>query len=288
MSFLHNQPLLAGLLYCSPWHIVPSYHQELGELYQKYLRGELQGRTPATREERALPGCAAVGERVGSGLAWAHDESEGVAVVWLDGIICKRAAESMSGPAITDLAKLDRILKAIAGMPRLESVAMVFDTPGGCSLGLPESAELIQELGRTRRVVAYTDAMCCSAGYWLAAAAQEIGASPSAVVGSIGTYIAALDSSRQWEMEGLELKLFRSGSLKGLGMAGKPWTAAEEEHLQALVDRHGAEFRVWVVSQRGAIAEEAMQGQWFHAKEAPEGLVDGLYRDLEEFLAAVL
>lgn len=287
-EFLHNQPLVASTLYCMPWHILPGAHGELGDLYQKYRRGELEGRSAAERPDRVLPGARSAAERVGSGLAWAYDEDQGLAIVWLDGVIGKRMPESMSGPAVTDLAKLDRIVKQLMEMDRIETVVLSFDSPGGCSVGLVESAELLGELAVAKTVAAYTDCMMCSAAYWLAAAADEIGASPSSMVGSIGTYIAALDSSRAFEMEGLELKLYRHGSLKALGMPGKAWTEEEESYLAEMAARHGEEFRSWVTSRRGALPEGTMEGQWFFGAEAPEGLVDGIYRDLEEFIGAIL
>jgi hypothetical protein len=60
------------------------------------------------------------------------------------------------------------------------------------------------------------------------------------------------------------------------------------QQWQPLADATGKQFRDQVTSRRGPIAEEAMQGQWFFAKSAPTGLIDGLYRDLPALLADTL
>jgi hypothetical protein len=55
-----------------------------------------------------------------------------------------------------------------------------------------------------------------------------------------------------------------------------------------MADATGKQFRDQVTSRRGPVAEEAMQGQWFFAKSAPTGLIDGLYRDLPALLAELM
>lgn len=142
------------------------------------------------------------------------------------------------------------------------------------------------ELGEHKRVVAYTDYYAASCGYRLAAAAHEFYAAPSAQIGSIGTFIAGVDSSKAWLEKGLELKLFRLGDYKAIGLAGKEWTEEECAHLQESVDSHGESFRQFIRDQRPGVTDEEMQGQGFTASEASPALVDGLIRDLDTLIAA--
>jgi len=281
--------LVQSTLYCSPWHILPAAHEEICNLYRRYLSGDLEGRMVQEREEPAMPWAVSDSERVSSGIAWAWDTEPGLAVVWLEGIIAKRSPDMMSGPAVVDLAKLDQVLARIEEMDEITTVVLDFDSPGGCGIGLPETAERIRELSESgKRVVAYTDYQCCSAAYWLAAACDEIYCAPSSYLGSIGTYIAALDSSRLFEMEGLQLKLFRHGDLKAIGLQGKAWTDTEEQFLEDLVERHGNAFHDHVRERRPGIEDDTMRGQWFFGHEAPAGLHDGTFRDLGDLLAALL
>lgn len=280
--------LIQSMLYCTPWHIVPAAHQEISELYRRYVAGGLAGRQPQERSEPQAPKALAHAERLTSGVAWSYDTEAGLAVLWLEGIIAKRCPDMLSGPAVVDLAVVDRVLAELEEMPEIGTVVLVLDTPGGCGVGLPETAQRLEELGESKRVVAYTDYQCCSAGYWLAAACGEFYAAPSAIVGSIGTYIAAMDSSRHYELEGMELKLFRHGDLKAIGLAGKPWTQAEEDYMAEQVRTHGEMFRNYVVANRPGVEPATMQGQWFSGMDAPRGLIDGTFRDLEDLVAALL
>jgi protease-4 len=268
-------PLISSALYCQPWAILPQNHAELGGLYRAYLAG-------------TLPVAIEGSGRVPSGIAYQIDRASNMAVVYVEGIIGKRVPDMLCGPQIADLAQLDSLLSEIAEEAQIETVVMYFNTPGGSVIGLLETAEQIRELAATRRVVAYADVLCASAGYYLAAACDEIYTAPSALIGSIGTYIAALDDSRAWELDGLELKLFRVGNLKAIGHPGKKFTAEEEAHLQEIADAAGTEFRDWVRARRPGIEDSTMQGQTFFGKNAPRGLIDGLHHHLENLLADLM
>lgn len=266
-------PQVSSALYGMPWAILPQNHIELGQLYHSYLRGTLP-----------MPAAIAPEGEACYGITWEADHASGIALIHLEGIIAKRAPKMLCGPPVVDLSELDRLLDQLDADPALETLIFDWNSPGGMIVGLIETAERLRELSATRRLISYTDYQCCSAAYYLAASCDEIYAAPSAVIGSIGTYCAGLDDSRAWETEGLELILAKSGNLKAMGHPGKAWSAEEREWLQEKADRAGAEFRAHVTARRGSIDPGAMQGQYFFAKEAPTGIVDGLYRDLPALL----
>ncbi len=273
-------PHVAAALYGMPWAILPQSHAELGLLYRSYIRGELQPVDPIPQnlEQR---------ERVSSGITYQVDHISGIAIIHLEGIVSKRAPDMMCGPALIDLSKLDALLDDMAVSDSIGTVIFDLNTPGGMIIGLEETSERIREISATKRTIGYTDFQCCSAGIYLAYACDEFYAAPSAIIGSIGTYCAGLDDSRAWEMEGLELILAKSGSLKAMGQPGKSWSEEEKQWLQEKADTAGAEFRAWVTSRRPGVTEATMQGQWFAAKANAE-LSDGLYRDLPALLAHLM
>lgn len=269
-------PLIASTLYCTPWHVDPLTHSELGKLYRSYVTG-------------TLPNDLEGSKQVSSGVAYEVDIRSGLAILYVHGIIGKRVPDMLCGPQIADLAKIDVLLKDIARDENIKSLVISLDTPGGVGIGLEETSSNIRDVIESgTRVIAYTDYLCASAGYWIAAACEEIYAAPSAKVGSIGTYIAAIDDSRAWEMEGLELKLFRDGDLKAMGHPGKAWTPEEEQFLNEMLTEHSAGFKDHVRAQRPGIEETTMRGQCFSASKSPAGLVDGVFRDLESLLASEL
>ena len=270
-------PSISSELYCRPWAILPSVHAELGERYRSYVDGKL-----------TIPVDLSSEGYISSGISYQADHTQGVAVIHAEGIIGKHVPDMLCGPQIVDLAKLDSLIEETAADVGIHTVVINLKSPGGCVIGLPETAQNLRDLAQEKRLIAYSDYECCSAAYYLAAACDEIYAAPSAVVGSIGTYMAALDSSRAWEMEGFKLKLFRVGNLKAIGHAGKEWTEEEEEYLQSVADKAGKDFHDWVSSRRPAVEKATMQGQWFFAEDAPSGLIDGLYRDLPRLLATLM
>lgn len=283
ITAMKQLPRISSALYGMPWAILPEYHAELTESYRSYLKGLANLTAPALPEALEARGGA------GYGIDYEANHAAGIAVLNLTGVIAKRAPEMMCGPPIIDLARLDTLLEDIAADDALTTIILNFDSPGGTMLGLEETAGRIRELSAAgKRMVAYTDLQMCSAAYYLAAACDEIYAAPTSVIGSIGVYCAGLDSSKAFEMEGLELVLAKSGTLKAMGHPGKTWEPHEREHLQQTVDRAGSEFRAHVLATRPGVKEETMQGQWFFAKEADPALHDGLYRDVSALIAELL
>jgi len=270
---MKHLPLIASTLYCQPWCILPGVHAELSQNFRNYLEGNI----PAS-----LHGS---GTDYSGGIHYEVDSEFGIALIQLSGVIVKKAMPDMCGPQLIDLSILDRLLVDIASDPGIKTLVLDIDTPGGCGIGLQETAMRLQSVKDSgTRVVAFTDYQCCSAGYWLAACSEEIVASPSAQVGSIGTYVAAIDDSKAWEMEGIKLKLFKDGEYKAMGHPGKEWTAEEESFLQSRLEQWSADFKNHIRSCRPGIEESVMQGQCFDAMNAPSTLVDRIALGIHEVL----
>jgi len=137
-----------------------------------------------------------------------------------------------------------------------------------------------------KSTIAYVDRMAASNGYFFAAACDRIAAAPSAIVGSISTYAAYLDESRAYEMEGLEVRMFRSGEVKGAGYPGKPWTDAEIADMQRVTEQFSEQFKGYIRTKRG-LPDDLMQGQYWPAEFAPAGIIDVLYDDLETLISDI-
>lgn len=271
-------PHISGLLYGTPWAIIPASHAELGMLYRSYLAGNLP--MPQNLDGQG---------RVSSGVSYQSLPSVGIAIIYLEGIISKRTPDMLCGPQIVDLAKFDALLDEIAADTLIDTLVIDLNSPGGVVIGLQETAERMRELSAQGiRLIAYTDYLMASAAYYLAAACDEIYCAPSSRIGSIGTYCAGVDDSRAWEMDGLELVLGKSGNFKAMGHPGKPWSNEEKAFMQQSAEKEGADFRDWVKSRRPGASEDSMQGQCFKAADAPAALHDGFYRDLPALMADLM
>lgn len=186
----------------------------------------------------------------------------------------------------------DRLQCALAELAADQNVLAIklrLNTPGGMSLGMPETADQIMDVDTRKPVFAFTSDTAASNGYRIAAACRAILATRSAVVGSIGTYIALYDYSKMLEQMGIKLEMFRDGSLKGIGVVGKELTDDERTFLDDTVQRSGKIFKDLVREKRPDVAESTMQGQWFDADQArPLGLVDLIFRTEAEVDQSIL
>ena len=177
-------------------------------------------------------------------------------------------------------------LDELAAMPEVSAVVFTFNSPGGCSAGMPEVAEQIVALGQSKVTLAFVGDQACSNGYRLASACAMILATKSATLGCIGTYIALYDYTEAMRAAGIKLELFAAGDYKGMGLEGNPISDKQRAFLQASVQRSNEMFTGFVRARRGDIADETMQGQWFDGEEALAlGLADRLVSGLPEVLA---
>ena len=286
---MKHLPRIKHALYCEPWNIMPQTHAEICRQFRAHLAAG--GEVPAAflKHETVSDAGDMVGpayrDESGQLRPW-HSQVEVIgstAILPIRGMLGKHlsALDMFCGAA--DYAIISRQAANIADDARIENVILAIDSPGGNCVGNTECARAIAAMSELKSTIAYTDTMCASAAYFLASAAEMIVASPSAIVGSISTYSAYLDESRAYEMEGLEVKLFRSGEVKGAGYPGKAWTEPEMQAMQAVTDQFSQQFKGFVKSRRN-LADEVMTGAYWPAEFAPAGVIDELADSMDEVL----
>ena len=111
-------------------------------------------------------------------------ERDGTAVIPITGPIFRRANLFTEVSGATSVEILAADIRAAAENPRIDRIVLEIDSPGGEASGIAELAGMIRSVPKP--VVAYVDGMAASAAYWLASAADDIVASPTSLLGSIG------------------------------------------------------------------------------------------------------
>lgn len=277
---MKSLPLIASSLYLEPWLIRPDVHADISTQFRDYLSA-------------SDPVGPALKDKAGNEtpLHPQVEVYEGVALLKVEGIIGKKlsALEMLCGGY--DLAHLQQQLANIRDDGSIDALVIEFDTPGGRAQGVEAAARAIREVSASgTRVIGYTDTCCCSAGYFLASACDAFMADEDALVGSISTICAGVDSSRQWEMNGLELKLVATGPLKAVGQPGKRWTDEEMKFLQDRAKVVDDAFKGFVSTRRKprGMEDDAMSGAHWYARAAPSGIHDGLRPSLNAVLEEVL
>lgn len=198
-----------------------------------------------------------------------------LAYIPVSGIISKGISrlEAMCGGY--DLNQLHADLEVAKSNAAVKNILIDFNSPGGSTTGVPEGAEAIRLAGETKKVYGFTDTMSASASYWLMSQCTNIYATGSAVLGSIGVYLALLDSSEEMKARGVALKLFKAGAHKGMGLPGNVLSEEDEKLLQSNVDKWYGLFTKAVTSTRSKVKTETMQGQTFLGMDCRQnGLID--------------
>lgn len=206
----------------------------------------------------------------------------GVSVLLLWGILGRGWSEGER--YWMDAIETDEIAQVMARVPAGNEVVLWFRSPGGVVTGLPEASEALRAAANGRKVSAFTDEMCASAAYMLAAQCGEIVATPTAQVGSIGVYNLHYDQTEWMKKLGVELHLWKAGKYKADGVLGNPVSAGMSKRMQEWVDECYEIFTRMVTEMR-ALESETMQGQCFRGEEAVgRNLVDRLVSGAGEFL----
>lgn len=281
MRYAH---LLAALR-STPWAALPATIQTVSDLLSARVRG---ARAPRAGDYDDGFDASGIDDDTPPPPPYTI-AAPGVALVEARGIIGKH----LSGMALAcggcDVERVQAALEAAAADPGVRSILLHLDTPGGTVPGVPELASRIRAITTEGvAVYAFVDDLCASAGYWLASACAGIFATPTATLGSIGVYMAAVDESAAWAEEGWKLVLIKAGTFKAAGHPGSEITPEQIAQWQQGIDAIYAMFTADVRRGRPGVADETMQGQCFLGAAAQaSGLVDQLVADRDEVLAAL-
>lgn len=200
-----------------------------------------------------------------------------VAVVPLHGMIMPRADMFMNISGGTSMQKFAATLKRADQDPKVATIVIDVDSPGGTVDMVPETAEMIRNLKTATVAVANTGA--ASAAYWLAAQADEFVVTPSGEVGSIGVWTAHEDVSKANKMAGRDVSLISAGKYKVEGNPFEPLGDEARAAMQSKVDYYFDQFVADVARGRGVSADVVRngygQGRMVVAPDAlREGMVD--------------
>lgn len=197
---------------------------------------------------------------------------DGIAHLAIEGVIGNRLPVWMQKFfGYTSIDVVDDALDAIEGNEAIKALVLEIDSPGGTVSGVPELAERIGNMSIP--VIAYTPSLMASAAYWIGSSADEVIASKSAIVGSIGVYLPAITLKGMYDQMGVNVDLIKAGKYKGALYPGTELTDEQRDDLQSGVDYVYGLFAAQVA--RREVDQEDMQGQDFYADQAIErNLVD--------------
>ena len=188
-----------------------------------------------------------------------------------------------SGPGAdpsTGSASVVRQLRRARLSPHVDGVLLRIDSPGGSGLA---SDVLWREVERTRNekpVVVSMGDYAASGGYYVAAPATAIVASPGTLTGSIGVFGGKISLGRVYERVGLHKETHQRGRHAGLLSDLQPFSPAERRKIRADLQAFYERFLDCVADGRGRereeIAQHAAGRVWTGRQALDRGLVDEL------------
>jgi len=197
------------------------------------------------------------------------------AIVPVDGTLSKRTFGFDCGATY---AGIREAIQTALDDPSVSNILLDVDSPGGTVSGASELADYIAQADKIKPVYAYTDGLMCSAAYWLACAARQITAAPTATVGSIGVLATHTDRSARDQSAGIKRTMITAGSHKAIGHDAAPLDDKSRAVIQGNLDKLYGIFTDTVAANRNLTTDDAEQwadGKVFLAADAKaQGLVD--------------
>lgn len=204
---------------------------------------------------------------------------DGVAIISVIGSLVNRGAWIGARSGMTSYEGLGAQLSDAAADPKVHSILLDIDSPGGEATGMFSLAAKVREVSAVKPVVAVVNDMAASAAYGIASQATEIVVSPTSIVGSIGVVLTHFDRSGELAAKGIKPTLIYAGRHKVDGNPYGPLSDAVMADLQGEVAKFYDQFVGLVAQGRGDRLTEtdarATEARTFLGQEAIDrGLAD--------------
>lgn len=192
---------------------------------------------------------------------------------------------NLNGKIADDAVNADDFAKSMAKAYKakgLKALILRINSPGGS----PVQADYIYNLIQSYRsaypaikIHAVCTDMCASAAYYIAAAANDIYANESSMVGSIGVVFNGFGFVDAMEKLGITRRLQTAGANKGFLDPFSPVSTSQQQWLQTMLNEVHAQFIAKVKAGRGErlkINDQTFSGLIWTGKSAQQqGLIDG-------------
>lgn len=226
---------------------------------------------------------------------WSHGYGETKVVrIGLTGVIMRGRRERLFGYEPDMVESILAQVRSATIDPAVKAILLEVDSPGG---GVTASDEIYAALERfkavdeERLILVFVRDLGASGAYYAAMAGDYIMAEPTAIVGSVGVIMQALNMKGLAEKVGLGAVTITSGENKDMLNPFKEVNPQHVAMLQELVDGMQDRFASIVVDSRGFENRDLLDGRIFSAPQALENsFIDGIgyFQDAIDMLASLL
>jgi protease-4 len=154
-----------------------------------------------------------------------------VAVIYIDGSIVRGESGTapLIGQTVSGHKTIRRIVDRLLSAPDVRAAVLRIDSPGGSAVASDLMYRQIRRLATQMPVVASMGDVAASGGYYVAAGADEIYATPNTLTGSIGIFAGKFSISTLAERIGINTRQFQRGETAGKYSPFEPWTEQERD-----------------------------------------------------------
>jgi protease-4 len=200
-----------------------------------------------------------------------------IAVVYAQGTIMAQTEPALN---VITAKKIEKLLQKIKDDPKIKSVVLRVNSPGGSALESEIIMNAIKDLQLVKPVVVSMGDVAASGGYYISCSADQIIADPMTITGSIGVVAMIPNLKNMGQKIGVNSNVIKYGRYSDFL---NPWEAPDPDELAALqrsILQVYDEFKSRVATGRDltlAQVEEIAQGRvWSSNQALQNGLIDGI------------
>jgi signal peptide peptidase SppA len=199
-------------------------------------------------------------ESIQASLSFGGDDVEttmkvvnGVAVIPISGVLRDGVDYMVRWGGACSYQLLERDIASALSNDLVKSIVFYCNSPGGSAIGCKRVADMVFANRGKKPMVAYVQGQCCSACYYIAAAADRIEATADSMVGSIGTIMPHVEMKGLLDEIGYGVTVITNSDSpkKGHGNQYEKLTPEAKATLQSFIDSFGKPFIADVAKYRG-------------------------------------
>jgi signal peptide peptidase SppA len=174
-----------------------------------------------------------------------------VAVLPVFGVLSQKSNWLTRALGWTSTETFERDFRDAVASSQVKAIVMLVDSPGGSAIGNEEVSNTIYAARGVKPVYTFIRGIGASAAYYFPSAADQVYASPSSTIGSIGAVSTHIEYSKAMAEAGYGVTVIRSAPNKQLGNSFEKLTPEAKASLQKWVGAYGDQFEKAVAKNRG-------------------------------------
>ena len=200
-----------------------------------------------------------------------------VAIIEVEGLLMNARAGGFLQATENPVSKFTQQMEAAERDKSVCAVVLRVNCPGGTVTASDTMYQIVKRFREKtgKPVVASTQEVAASGGYYIALASDKVVVQPTSIVGSIGVVFETMQFKGAMDKLGISSESIKSGSLKDMGSPFKLLRDDEKQVMQEMVNEYFARFVRVVRERRPNVKEEPASDLDAYRKPGYAGVFSG-------------